>query len=146
MHTSEISLSGLCVMELTQKEFYNSTVTISVRILTWHIHVILPFVLYLSQWYHIARFIEGQTNVMVASDVLEEGIDIPKCNLVVKFDTPKNYRSYIQSKGRARYRSSKYYIMVPRDKGGTFHATFQNYQHTENAVRNVSINLVTICT
>jgi len=83
---------------------------------------------------------------MVASDVLEEGIDIPKCNLVVKFDLPKNYRSYIQSKGRARHRSSKYYIMVPRVKGGTFHTAYKSYQNTESAVRNVSINLVTICT
>jgi len=83
---------------------------------------------------------------MVASDVLEEGIDIPKCNLVVKFDLPKNYRSYIQSKGRARHRSSKYYIMVPRVTRGKFHAAYESYQNTESAVRNVSINLVTICT
>lgn len=78
--------------------------------------------------------------------MLEEGIDIPKCNLVVKFDLPKNYRSYIQSKGRARHRSSKYYIMVSRVKGGTFHTTYKSYQNTESAVRNVSINLVTIRT
>jgi len=83
---------------------------------------------------------------MVASDVLEEGIDIPECNLVVKFDLPKNYRSYIQSKGRARYRSSKYYIMVPRVRGGKFQETYSCYQNTEGAVRNVSINLVIICT
>jgi endoribonuclease Dicer len=81
---------------------------------------------------------------MVASDVLEEGIDIPKCNLVVKFDTPKNYRSYIQSKGRARYQSSKYYIMVPRDKGNTFSTTYKSYRNTEDALRNVSTNLITI--
>jgi endoribonuclease Dicer len=83
---------------------------------------------------------------MVASDVLEEGIDIPKCNLVVKFDIPKNYRSYIQSKGRARHHSSKYYIMVPFVKGGTFRTAYQSYQRTEGALRNVSVNLITICT
>jgi endoribonuclease Dicer len=83
---------------------------------------------------------------MVASEVLEEGIDIPKCNLVVKFDIPKNYRSYIQSKGRARYQSSKYYIMVPSSKGSTFSATYQSYRDTENALRNVSTNLITILT
>jgi len=83
---------------------------------------------------------------MVASDVLEEGIDIPECNLVVKFDLPKNYRSYIQSKGRARHRSSKYYIMVPRAKGGIFSTTYQSYQSTERAIQNVSVNLVNIST
>lgn len=87
----------------------------------------------------VKRFLEGQTNVMVASEVLEEGIDIPKCNLVVKFDIPKNYRSYIQSKGRARYQSSKYYIMVPSSKGSTFSATYQSYRDTENALRNLLV-------
>jgi excinuclease UvrABC helicase subunit UvrB len=37
----------------------------------------------------IRRFLRGHTNVLVASDVLEEGIDIQKCNLVVKFDVLK---------------------------------------------------------
>jgi len=83
---------------------------------------------------------------MVASDVLEEGIDIPKCNLVVKFDLPKNYRSYIQSKGRARHITSKYYIMVPLGKEGTFETTYISYKNTETAVQNVSINFVTTCT
>jgi endoribonuclease Dicer len=78
--------------------------------------------------------------------VLEEGIDIPECNLVVKFDLPKNYRSYIQSKGRARHRNSKYYIMVPRVRGSTFNTAYGSYQNTESAVQKVRINLVTICT
>jgi endoribonuclease Dicer len=90
----------------------------------------------------IFRFLKGETNVLVASDVLEEGIDIQKCNLVVKFDMPKNYRSYVQSKGRARQRSSKYYMLVPRSSVGSFNTKYNSYRDTEKALQKVSIEQV----
>jgi ERCC4-related helicase len=100
----------------------------------------------------VVRFLRGHTNVLVASDVLEEGIDIQKCNLVVKFDVPKNYRSYVQSKGRARHQSSKYIMMVPcTTTGVSFTSKYYTYKATENAVQNVStlwliwILIVLIC-
>ena len=51
-------------------------------------------------------------NVLVATSVVEEGLDIPKCNVVCRFDFPKNYCSYVQSKGRARAKGSRYYMLV----------------------------------
>ena len=51
-------------------------------------------------------------NVLIATSVVEEGLDIPKCNVVCRFDFPKNYRSYVQSKGRARAKGSRYYMLV----------------------------------
>lgn len=86
----------------------------------------------------VVRFLKGETNILVASDVLEEGIDIQKCNLVVKFDMPKNYRSYIQSKGRARHQSSKYYMMVSCSLASPFRLKYQGYTQTEKEVQNVS--------
>jgi endoribonuclease Dicer len=88
----------------------------------------------------IKRFLSGHTNVLVASEVLEEGIDIQKCNLVVNFDMPKNYPSYVQSKGRARHRSSKYIIMVPcSTTGSSFKAKYDAYKATENALQNLLV-------
>lgn len=90
----------------------------------------------------VVRFLGGETNVLVASDVLEEGIDVQKCNLVVKFDVPKTYRSYVQSKGRARHQSSKYIMMVPYITTGVpFKTKYNIYRATENAMQTVS----TIC-
>jgi endoribonuclease Dicer len=86
----------------------------------------------------VVRFLNGHVNVLVASDVLEEGIDIQKCNLVVKFDVPKNYRSYVQSKGRARHQSSKYVMMVPYTTGASFKEKCNMYRETENALQTVS--------
>lgn len=52
-------------------------------------------------------------NVLITSEVLEEGVDIQTCNYVVRYDTPKNFPSYVQSKGRARSSDSKFIVMVP---------------------------------
>ncbi|XP_069680713.1 endoribonuclease Dicer isoform X2 [Periplaneta americana] len=87
----------------------------------------------------VNRFVNGVTNVLVASDVLEEGIDVQKCNLVVKFDLPKNYRSYVQSKGRARQRNSKYFILVPREDSEKFLLKYRTYRGTEEALKNLLV-------
>ena len=44
------------------------------------------------------KFRLGENNIIVALSSLEELKDIPDCNLVIRFNIPTNYRSYIQSK------------------------------------------------
>ena len=39
---------------------------------------------------------------MVATQVLEEGLNIPRCNLVIRTNNPNNFSSYVQSRGRLR--------------------------------------------
>jgi endoribonuclease Dicer len=56
-----------------------------------------------------------ECNLLVGTSVLEEGIDIPKCNLVIHFNVPQVYRSYVQSKGRARAQDAYYVLMVEED-------------------------------
>ena len=60
-------------------------------------------------------FRSGRTNLVIGTDVLEEGIDISACNLVVCYDKPVNLKSYIQRRGRARQRKSTYTIMFATD-------------------------------
>ncbi|VVC42507.1 Hypothetical protein CINCED_3A023563 [Cinara cedri] len=61
----------------------------------------------------IKRFNENTINVLITSEVLEEGVDIQTCNYVIRYDSPKNFPSYVQSKGRARCNGSKFIVMVP---------------------------------
>ena len=51
----------------------------------------------------LRKFRMQELNLLFATDVLEEGVDIPKCNLIVKFNVPKDYRSYSQSKVHIKY-------------------------------------------
>lgn len=51
-------------------------------------------------------------NLIVATSVLEEGIDINATNLVIRFDAPQNLRSYIQSRGRARRERSRFVVFT----------------------------------
>ncbi|XP_053683458.1 endoribonuclease Dcr-1-like [Sabethes cyaneus] len=58
------------------------------------------------------RFKKNQINVIVATSVLHQGIDLQVCNTVVKYDRPHTFASYEQSKGRARMKDSQYVIFV----------------------------------
>lgn len=55
-----------------------------------------------------------QVNVIVATSILEEGLDVQSCNVVIRFDPCPNFCSFIQSRGRARSEKSDFLIMVRR--------------------------------
>ncbi|KAK5814983.1 hypothetical protein F5H01DRAFT_344684 [Linnemannia elongata] len=62
-------------------------------------------------------FRKGQYNLLIATDVAEEGIDIDRCRLVIRFDVKNTVISHIQSRGRARDPNSEYIIMLPENDG-----------------------------
>ena len=55
-----------------------------------------------------------QVNVIVSTSILEEGLDVQSCNLVVRFDPAATVCSFIQSRGRARMQNSDFLLMVRR--------------------------------
>lgn len=63
----------------------------------------------------VDSFQEGKAKVIIATQILEEGLDVQSCNLVVRFDQSKNVCSFIQSRGRARMQGSVYLLIVRSD-------------------------------
>ncbi|KAF2658451.1 dicer-like protein 2 [Lophiostoma macrostomum CBS 122681] len=59
------------------------------------------------------EFRSGMKNLIIATTVLEEGIDVSSCHLVICFEPPKNLKSFVQRRGRARKQKSKYIIFTP---------------------------------
>jgi ERCC4-related helicase len=66
-----------------------------------------------SQNESLEAFRVKQKHIIIATDVLEEGIDVAACNLVICFDPPQNLKSFIQRRGRARKKQSRFVIMQP---------------------------------
>lgn len=84
----------------------------------------------------LKRFRMHDCNVLIGTSVLEEGIDVPKCNLVVRWDPPTTYRSYVQCKGRARAVPAYHVVLVASDVLSDNHKlTSSNEQLTDKSHR-----------
>lgn len=64
----------------------------------------------------IRNFREGALNLLISTSVAEEGLDIPECNLVVRYGLLTNEIAQQQAIGRARAQASVYSVVA--EKGG----------------------------
>lgn len=60
----------------------------------------------------IRNFRNGTLNLLISTSVAEEGLDIPECNLVVRYGLLTNEIAQQQASGRARARDSQYSVVA----------------------------------
>lgn len=60
----------------------------------------------------------GELNLIIATAVAEEGLDIQACCNVVRWDPPANMVSWTQSRGRARKKESSFVVMLSDSRAG----------------------------
>uniref|UniRef100_A0A5B7CE62 Uncharacterized protein n=1 Tax=Davidia involucrata TaxID=16924 RepID=A0A5B7CE62_DAVIN len=86
----------------------------------------------------LESFRSGKVNLLFATDVVEEGIHVPNCSSVIRFDLPKTVRSYVQSRGRARQNDSQFVMMLERgnikQRDQLFDIIRSEYSMTDTAI------------
>ncbi|XP_066277596.1 ATP-dependent RNA helicase DHX58-like [Branchiostoma lanceolatum] len=60
----------------------------------------------------IRKFREGELNLLIATTVAEEGLDIKECNFVIRYGLVTNEIAMMQASGRARAEDSTYMLVA----------------------------------
>lgn len=78
-------------------------------------------------------FRSGKINLIITTNVLEEGVDVSSCHIVICFERPKNLKSFIQRRGRARMPNSQYVIFLPEATGSRTPESWQSLEEEMKA-------------
>lgn len=67
----------------------------------------------------ISKFRTGEINLLIATTVAEEGLDIKECNIVIRYGLVTNEIAMVQARGRARADESTYVLVTSSGSGVT---------------------------
>ena len=84
----------------------------------------------------ISNFHKGITRLLIATNVIQEGIDVPSCDCVIHFDIVDNVTQLVQSRGRARYKSSDFILICSEAQRDQCLEVFQKEVKTKRLVEN----------
>jgi len=87
----------------------------------------------------IEKFRTQESQVLVATDVVEEGMDIPSCNLVCCFNPIKNVKSFIQMQGRARDKQSRFTILSSKERSTMIRNQVNEFKNIVEMERKLSL-------
>uniref|UniRef100_A0A673UW01 RNA helicase n=1 Tax=Suricata suricatta TaxID=37032 RepID=A0A673UW01_SURSU len=65
----------------------------------------------------ISKFRTGKINLLIATTVAEEGLDIKECNIIIRYGLVTNEIAMVQARGRARADESTYVLVAHSGSG-----------------------------
>ncbi len=86
----------------------------------------------------LAAIKNKQFNIVVATSVAEEGLDLPSCEMVIELDPPTSVTALIQVRGRARKKHSRFTLLCSTNQQvSDLRRVLAREQNMMEAVRNV---------
>ncbi|KAF5910775.1 hypothetical protein HPG69_004864 [Diceros bicornis minor] len=76
----------------------------------------------------ISKFRTGQINLLIATTVAEEGLDIKECNIVIRYGLVTNEIAMVQARGRARADESTYVLVAHSGSGVVERETVNDFR------------------
>ncbi|KAF5835946.1 hypothetical protein DUNSADRAFT_6657 [Dunaliella salina] len=87
----------------------------------------------------VDAFKAGGRNLLVATTAAEEGLDVPSCELVLRYSPPASGTQQVQSRGRGRKEDARYVCLVQNGGvdvgGGSDHALHYKSKQEEAVLR-----------
>ncbi|XP_071977971.1 interferon-induced helicase C domain-containing protein 1 isoform X2 [Engystomops pustulosus] len=76
----------------------------------------------------LQKFKTGELNLLIATSVAEEGLDIKECNIVISYGLIHNEIAMMQARGRARADESTLVLVASRSSGAIDHDSVNVYR------------------
>ena len=92
----------------------------------------------------ISHFRNGKNNILLATNVIEEGFDVSSCNRVISFDPIFTVKSYTQLRGRARQKDSSFAMFSPLSQKLVYQRQLTLFDRNYKKMKFLSRNI--ICT
>ncbi|XP_054418315.1 interferon-induced helicase C domain-containing protein 1 isoform X2 [Pteronotus mesoamericanus] len=76
----------------------------------------------------IRKFRTGKINLLIATTVAEEGLDIKECNMIIRYGLVTNEIAMVQARGRARADESTYILVASSGSGVVERETVNDFR------------------